>query len=1473
MKKYLLFLILLNSALHPSFAKTCSNWFNNPTVGSFISVVDLDIPENKITLEATINGTAPYVTFETDYTEGDVVSRHNSHNDANYYLSPNGAFITTSDGFFFTPAVCGIELNKTYHLAMVYDGSLLKFYKNGFLLSQVTATGNLFQNNWNKKFGLYDPSFWKTQFIGYINEIRIWNVARSQTQLRTYMNTSLPIPASQTGLQAYYTFDNLINKQGNNVFNGTLNGNAAFSQTNTSCSLIADSCAKIMTAHNGIGDIINTYTPVVALNPCDNKIIVEDASTFNPGDTVLIIQMKGAIIDSSNSASFGTILNYNNAGNYEFNYVKSKTGNVIELLDSITRSYDVPSGKVQLIRVPYYTNATVTSTLTCLPWDGSKGGVLVLIAKDSVNLNAKIDVTGKGFYGGKVNNPKSNSFYCHENDYYYPNDPIKAAPKGEAIAEISIFKSFGKGPIANGGGGGLEHNSGGGGGSNTGIGGTGGNEWVACGPALTNGGLGGRSINYSTTLNKIYLGGGGGGGHCDNIPGFNPDGGNGGGIVLVLTNVFKSNTFSILANGDNAVECFRDAQSYKCHEGMGGGGGGGTVLLQSKVYLDNLNIEIRGGKGADMNGELAGKLGPGGGGGGGLTWFADNTIPANIVITKNGGVNGVNIDFGNDSYGATGGQDGSTLFNLQIPNDTTIFKKNIDSLKIKDSAINCSTFNFKATAYTSKSAITQWSWNFGDGVTSSLQNPSHGYAQSGTYTATLLVTDKNGCTDSSKLAIVTVGGAIDFSYLQNVCNPLSVQFASIGAVPVNTEWSFGNGQSVTGSTNPTITYINPGTYTVKLKVPNGTCTDSITKNILITYLQDDIILTNDTTICFNTVKQLLTKPSLSFCWSPTTYLSDPTSASPTTSTTVPITYFFTAEVPGVNIIVNGDFNGGNTGFTSQYSFANPNVTEGQYFVGPSAQAWNNLMSNCAGHSGTGNMLLVNGASVPDVNVWAQTITVVPNTNYAFSTWIQSLYPPNPAQLSFSINGSNIGNTITATLPNCNWTQFYTTWNSGNNTVASIAIVNKNTEVQGNDFALDDISFSPVIIKRDSVKITIDTPFVKTNADTTICAGKPVQLTSIGAASYNWSPANGLNNAGIANPVATPVVTTQYIVTGTSSKGCTAADTVVISANPLPVITRTADTTICQNIPAQLWATGGVTYAWTPIASLSNAAIANPIASPVSNTIYHVTVTSINNCIALDSVSISIRPAAVFAVSPPDTTCFNTAVQLLASGGDTYLWSPAALVTNPNIANPSSAGNADAAYTVFIKENTCNTSNTLTTSLKVLPVPVISVSKSNDITCSLGSAQLVATGAGAYTWLPATALNNNTIANPVASPTATTLYVVTGTDPVTKCTTTSSINVFFKKEGEPKFFIPSAFSPNGDGKNDCFKVSHFNYLKSVDITIYNRFGNMVFHSTTDDNCWDGMYKGNPASPGNYVYYIKTENNCAIFYKKGNLLLIR
>ena len=422
----------------------CNNWLRTPSAPSYAQVGDLDITGTQLTVEAVFNRTAPYT--GGSLFAGNLVSKHTTSANTNYLLRPNSAEITTSNGYFIAQADCQIELNKTYHAAMTYDGTTLRFYRNGFLLKQVPASGTLFQNNLPTRIGWLDhiPPIPNENFIGYINEVRIWNTAKSQSDIRTFMNTTLPAPATTPGLRGYYSFDNLVNKQGNTAYNGTLGGAAAINQSNPMCYMVIDSCN--LSTPDSI--IVNDYTPVISLDICKNNIVVENAAEFNVGDTVLMIQMKGAEIDSTNTASFGNITNYKNAGNYEFNYVKSKTGNIIELRNKLLRQYDLPAGKVQLVRVPYYYTADFgTSVLTCLPWDGSKGGVLALNVRDDLNMHANIDISAKGFRGGR---PVQNANYiCNVDSFYVVNNNgAYAAAKGEGIVNTNRLYGRGNWPMA-----------------------------------------------------------------------------------------------------------------------------------------------------------------------------------------------------------------------------------------------------------------------------------------------------------------------------------------------------------------------------------------------------------------------------------------------------------------------------------------------------------------------------------------------------------------------------------------------------------------------------------------------------------------------------------------------------------------------------------------------------------------------------------------------------------------------------------------------------------------------------------------------------------------------------------------------------------------------------------------------------------------------------------------------------------------
>ncbi|MGC4103698.1 PKD domain-containing protein [Ferruginibacter sp.] len=1175
--------------------------------------------------------------------------------------------------------------------------------------------------------------------------------------------------------------------------------------------------------------IINDYTEVISFGECKNILNVGDATKFNVGDTVMLMQMKGAVVDSSNTASFGTVTDYKNAGNYEYNYIKNKTGNALELLNIVNRKYDLPDGKVQLIRVPYYQNYDATKVLSCLPWDGSKGGVLAFNVANTLTLGENIDVSGRGFRGGIDPFSNPTQMNCYENNLFYPRNPDLASGKGEGIAVLSAAKSFGKGAIANGGGGGNSHNSGGGGGSNASVAGFGGynSDLSPCNTNVPfdNRGIGGKALPYSNALNKLFLGGGGGAGQSNNVEGFQATGGNGGGMVIITAGSLISASHSINANGDHGKSCIGSDQL--CSEGMGGGGAGGNIVLDIVNYADMAFLNARGGDGANMVAANNGRIGPGGGGTGGVFWLRDAGVPANVTRDNMGGINGINFAFSNDPWGATSGSNGTTLLNLNLPVSTTSFKINIDSVRIRNTAQTCTRFRFEGFGYVNTFPVSTWEWTFGDGNTSNTQNPTHTYVNAGNYDVKLIVTDVNGCKDSFTVSVQPQPLDFDFHYKTDVCGPLHVQFNGIGNTTINPYWDFGSGNVVTGTIAPTFTFPSYGSYPVKYAVGNGACTDTITKTVVIGIEWQDLILTPDTTICIGSTKLLRTVPTLSFCWSPTTYLNNPTLANPTTSTPDNITYYFTAEVEGNNLIANGNFSAGNTGFTSAYvNNTTSGIAEGTYTVSGNVKSWHGGLSDCKGRGGSGNMMLVNGSSGVGTKIWTHTVAVQPNTQYAFSTWLQSLSPNSPAQLQFSINDNPIGTDFDASVTTCVWDQFYTTWNSGSSTSATISIINKNTAAGGNDFALDDISFAPLLLKWDSVRITVERPMIMANNDTLICAGRPVQLNATGAASYVWIPSTSISATNTSNPVANPVMTTQYIVEGTTVNGCVAKDTVNIAIFDKPVTTITPDAEVCVNTQVQLEVTGGVSYQWNPNSTLSQTNIADPIATPNQDTRYYVTITDANTCEHLDSVMIRLRPVAQFAVNGNNRMCTGDSVRLLASGGTTYLWQPATGLNDPGIADPWAAPGGNTIYSVTISESVCNTSTTLTTAVDVLVSPVVTANRSNDLDCSNDRSQLSASGAVRYEWSPAIALNDANVRNPVATPNATTSYAVKGYDD-SGCAGYDTVIVKVDNINKGGYLMPNAFSPNNDGLNDCYGIRYWGVLEKVEFSIFNRWGERVF----------------------------------------------
>lgn len=160
-----------------------------------------------------------------------------------------------------------------------------------------------------------------------------------------------------------------------------------------------------------------------------------------------------------------------------------------------------------------------------------------------------------------------------------------------------------------------------------------------------------------------------------------------------------------------------------------------------------------------------------------------------------------------------------------------------------------------------------------------------------------------------------------------------------------------------------------------------------------------------------------------------------------------------------NIVINGGFESGNTGFTSTYTNVvngwPPDLSEGKYAIGSDPNYYHELWASFGPYEGS-KMMIVNGATISGVNVWSQSVTAAPNTTYYFSAEIASQYATSPAVLDFSINGLPIGLPITASTNIGQWDLFYATWASGAGGPALLALVNQNTAYGGNDFCLDDI---------------------------------------------------------------------------------------------------------------------------------------------------------------------------------------------------------------------------------------------------------------------------------------------------------------------------------------------------------------------------------------------------------------------------------
>jgi len=321
---------------------------------------------------------------------------------------------------------------------------------------------------------------------------------------------------------------------------------------------------------------------------------------------------------------------------------------------------------------------------------------------------------------------------------------------------------------------------------------------------------------------------------------------------------------------------------------------------------------------------------------------------------------------------------------------------------------------------------------------------------------------------------------------------------------------------------------------------------------------------------------------------------------------------------------------------------------------------------------------------------------------------------------------------------------------------------------------------------DSVLLTVNALPVVSIAGaptTTICAGQPVTLTTtvapvtgVTVTGYAWSPSAGLDLTDPSAPVAHPMSNTTYYVTVTNSKGCSQTASIVINVNPSPAIVfpnAVTSSSICSGgsfqIPLQSPGAGSYTYLWSPAASLNNATVMSPIATPAVTTTYSVTVTSTLDpyCFSVGTYTVVVDLPITVAATGPIALCngsqANLNVNVTANGTApfTYTWaaSPAAISwIGQNTMNPTAvpASNAFTTFSVTVTDaHGCSATNSFVTSTSSIPV---AYAGPNVTICEGSSTTLTGSGGPTYDWyLFGSSVSIGNTASIVVSPIATTTY--------------------------------------------------------------------------------------------------------------------
>lgn len=783
--------------------------------------------------------------------------------------------------------------------------------------------------------------------------------------------------------------------------------------------------------------------------------------------------------------------------------------------------------------------------------------------------------------------------------------------------------------------------------------------------------------------------------------------------------------------------------------------------------------------------------------------------------------------------------------------------------------------------------IVKWEWDFGNGQTSGLKNPSSRYMTSGDYNVRLKITTHAGCTSEIVKKITVLAKPNIAANVPNGCigQPISLECkVTIGSPSViaGYRWTLPNGQQFT-SCNASYTPTTMASGVINLwAVSNFGCKDSMNFPFIVNPLPN-VVAFGDTTLCYDQEAPIRASGAISYQWSPSSFLLNANAASTIASPPYPDSILYIVKGTDANQCFN--FDSVKIKFYTKTDInAGPDTS---ICLPPSANARTFVQLNGSGVFNS--VYWLPSATLTNANTYTPIARPTSNTDYIFHGIDSNrcLIRDTVRVIVLDPNFNFILRDDTSICPRDSFQIFphdqgvfsNYRWTSNPSSINNISNPNIRTPIlkpmTTTEYTLEISNYC--YTKSDMIRVTVfPLPIVGLKALDSICFGQTYQFYSNPShIDYTWTTTEpSFSNRKISNPTAKPKTSQTYTLKVIDINTCTNTDSIKLLVHELPYLTvLDIPRFLCQGdtIPLTVYTKEKCDYLWRPKMTLSSDTAKTVKAFPEETTKYYIEATNIHQCVWIDSFILNVQQPIKPYAKGPVRICKGKFTDLYAEGGLYYLWKPPYNINDTLSRTPQVFPDSFFTYTAYIS-NDCFL-DSIKVDVYVDSLPNVDLGKDTTIYRGQEITISAQTAVDKVEWFPKAELETNPFVKQIrVSPRDTTKYFVEAIDGK-GCVGRDSIYVFVY--GKNVMLIPTGFSPNGDGINDVFKIAKHLNIRSISyFKVFNRWGEKVFTTSDINSGWDGT-KDNEKSPaGVYVWYVEayTYDNERII-QSGNVTLLR